>query len=139
MSNLLSYYKTLPILRTQGPVTWGNIIDDSLGNNLGRTFPTVDQLEDGALTSIKSLDVTAQSYQTEAGLYNKLTTDIDSLAQFTSGYRNGITVEQSAYNSKVFELAVPDATMNAAQVNAINQAKQYAAQLGIGFKIVVVK
>lgn len=124
---------------TQGPVTRGTIIDDALGNNLGRTFPTVDKLENGILTSTKSLDVTAQTYQTEAGLFGRVKADIDSLAQFTSGQRNGIQVLQENYNSKVFELALPDATLSAEQMNAINEAKQYAAQLGIGFKIVVVK
>ena len=55
----------------QGPVTRGNIIDDALGNNLGRTFPTVDKLENGVLTSTKSLDVMAKTYQSESAMFNR--------------------------------------------------------------------
>ncbi len=123
----------------EGPLTRGNIIDELLGNNLGRTFPTVDKLENGVLTSTKSMDVLAKTYQTESGIFNRLKTDINSLDRFTSGERNGTVVQASDYNSKVFELALPDASLSVGQINAINNAKQYATQLGIDFRVVVVK
>ena len=68
-----------------------------------------------------------------------LKTDIESLNKFAEGSRNGVIIEQANYSNKVFELALPDAPLAAEQLSAINRAKQYAQELGIGFKIVVVK
>ncbi|MDU4961614.1 MAG: hypothetical protein E6X17_13260 [Sporomusaceae bacterium] len=123
----------------QGPTTRGNIIDDALGNNLGRTFPTVDKLENGVLTSTKSVDLAAKTYQTEAGLYNRLKTDIDSLKNFTEARRNGVTVTPEKYQSKVFELALPETIMSTEQLSALSKAIQYAEKNNIGVRIVVVK
>ncbi|MBP2658492.1 MAG: hypothetical protein H6Q69_1524 [Firmicutes bacterium] len=124
---------------TKGPIPRGNIIDEAMGNNLGRTFPTVDKLENGVLTSTKSLDVLAPTYQNEASLLGRLKADIDTLSSFAGGRRSGVVVKASDYTSKVLELVLPAAELTAAQLNAINMAKQYASELGIGFRIVVVK
>ncbi len=124
---------------TKGPITRGNIIDRALGNNLGRTFPTVDKLENGVLTSTKSLDVLAPTYQNEVAMFGRMKADIDALKGFQSGMRNGVFVSEADFTRKVFELALPEAQLTAQQLNAINLAKQYAIDAGIGFRIVVVK
>ena len=53
--------------------TRGQIVDDALGNNLGRTFPRIDiwNKADDAIYSIKSYD-TATSYQKARSWYKQL-------------------------------------------------------------------
>jgi len=46
-----------------GPATRGDVIHERLGQNLPRSFPTVDIFKDGVVTSIKSIDLQAPSYR----------------------------------------------------------------------------
>lgn len=43
--------------------TRGMEIDAKLGGNLPPFFPTIDKFENGVVTSIKSVDLTAPTYQ----------------------------------------------------------------------------
>ena len=85
------------------------------------------------------MDVLSLTYQSESALLGRLKADINSLNGFGGGRRSGVAVKASDYTSKVFELALTEAELTAAQLNAINMAKQYASELGVGFRIVVVK
>ena len=46
----------------KGAFKRGQIIDKALGNNLGYNFPVVDKLNDRTITSIKSMDLNANTY-----------------------------------------------------------------------------
>ena len=45
------------------PLERGDIIDKAMGNNLGHNFPTIDKVENGVVTSVKSRDLGAKTYQ----------------------------------------------------------------------------
>jgi filamentous hemagglutinin len=117
----------------------GWYIDKLLGNNLGRYFPVVDKLENGVLTSIKSIDVTAKSYQTQSGLYSTIRTQINALDKFTGDSYNKVDVTPDMYSSKVLQVAIPDVKLSVEQTSALKNAQVYAQQKGIKVEVVVVK
>ena len=123
--------------------TRGIILDDALGNNLGRNFPTVDKINNGVLTSIKSMDMSAKSYQTTAGVFNKINCDLNKLAAFDpspSGMTwGGFRLTTSMYSSKALELAIPNQVLTRAQVEGLIKALERADDLGILLKIIVVE
>lgn len=117
----------------------GKIIDNALGNNLGENFPIVDKLEDRVITSIKSLDTSAKSYQTSSGIFNKLKCYIQDLSGFTTQSWNGVVVAQESYDFKAIELAIPNKTLSQDQIKGIIDAINYASKQGIRFIIKVVE
>ena len=123
----------------KGPFKRGDMIDDALGNNLGHNFPIIDKLENGVITSIKSIDLTEPSYQTAKGIYNKLRRDVDALDDFTIGTRKGIDVTLEDYSSKKLEIAIPDMKITAEQQRGLEMVKEYAKENGIETTITVVK
>ena len=115
----------------------GNNIDTARRNNLGHNFPIADNLENRILTSTKSLDTAATTYQDGSKMLSKLKAFINQLNGFTRREWNGVVVEASDYSSKVVELVIPDVQLSSAQAQAIIDAKVYAQSLGLVMKIVV--
>jgi RHS repeat-associated protein len=114
----------------------GDIIEQMLGGNLPRTFPVIDAFEDGVATSIKSIDLTAGTYQAPDALASKLTGYVDKLAGFQGATLGDIEVKAGEVTSKVLKIAIPDGGMSAAQQGVINRVAAQAAQQGV--KVVVV-
>lgn len=121
----------------EAPVIRGNMIDDALGNNLGSNFPVVDKLDDRILTSIKSIDTTAATYQDGAKLYNKLVRDIRELDAFTSQYWNGVNVTIDDYSTKALEVAIPYENISVQQMQAFEATKAYAANLENPIELII--
>ena len=123
--------------------TRGFIIDDALGNNLGRNFPVVDKLNNGVLTSIKSMDMSAKTYQTTAGVFNKLNCYLSELSAFTPPLKGtlsgGFRLTTAMYSTKALELAIPNQVLTRAQVEGLIQALKKADELGILLKLIVVE
>ena len=121
--------------------TRGQIVDDALGNNLGRTFPRIDiwNKADDAIYSIKSYD-TATSYQKASSWYKQLKCDINTLIDVTIdiSYR-GTTVAVSASTSKGLIIALPNKALTWSQRLDLLDAFTYAADNGIKLIIKVVK
>ena len=123
----------------KGPFKRGDMIDDALGNNLGHNFPIIDKLENGVITSNKSIDLTGPSYQTAKGIYNKLRRDVDALDDFTWKQWKGQRVDVKDYSSKKIEIAVQDMKITAEQQRGLEMVKEYAKEKGIEITITVVK
>jgi len=123
----------------KGPFKRGDMIDDALGNNLGHNFPIIDKLENGVITSIKSIDLTERSYQTAKGIYNKLRRDVDALDDFTWKQWKGQRVDVKDYSSKKIEIAVQDMKITAEQQRGLEMVKEYAKEKGIEISITLVK
>ncbi|MGL4825791.1 MAG: hypothetical protein ACRC4G_06375, partial [Alphaproteobacteria bacterium] len=47
----------------EGPVTRGEKIEQALGQNLHKNYPVIDRFDNGVVTSIKSIDLNAKTYQ----------------------------------------------------------------------------
>jgi hypothetical protein len=57
--------------------TRGFTIEEQLGANLPQKFPVIDKFTGGVATSIKSVDLTAASYQNVGTLTNRLNSFVD--------------------------------------------------------------
>ena len=123
----------------KGAFKRGQIIDKALGNNLGYNFPVVDKLNDRTITSIKSVDLTANTYQTGRGIYNALVKNIDDLEAFEKRSWRHTTINIDDYDYKQLEVAIPKITISKDQKNGLEQAVKYAKSKNINVKITVVE
>jgi filamentous hemagglutinin len=77
--------KTVESVWNSPAIPRGNIIEKILDANLPRSFPVVDRFLNGVVTSIKSLDLRAPTYQNAGNLERTLTGYVDKVIDFTKG------------------------------------------------------
>ena len=105
----------------------GIYISEELGADLPPNFPVVDGWAGGAVTSIKSIDLSAATYQDAARLTYRLNRYIDQLASYEGGQMGVWEIESSAISDRVLKVAIPEGSVTSAQQGAI-QAAQARAQ-----------
>jgi RHS repeat-associated protein len=114
----------------------GLLIEKALGGNLPYGFQTIDKVANGVATSIKSIDVTAKSYQKNGAILSKLKGYINDLAGFTRGERGGVVVRQGIeFESKAIEVAIQPGKASLSQWEQIGKAMKYAKDQGIEFSL----
>ena len=123
----------------KGAFKRGQIIDKALGNNLGYNFPVVDKLNDRTITSIKSMDLTADTYQTGRGIYNTLVKNIDTLEAFDEQTWRGVVIQATDYDYKQLEVAIPKVAISKDQKDGLEEAIKYAKRRNINIKITIVE
>lgn len=123
----------------KGAFKRGQIIDKALGNNLGYNFPVVDKLNDRTITSIKSMDLTANTYQTGRGIYNTLVKNIDTLEAFDEQTWRGVVIQAADYDYKQLEVAIPKVAISKDQKDGLEEAIKYAKRRNINIKITIVE
>jgi RHS repeat-associated protein len=97
-------------------------------------FPTIDAFADGIATSIKTMDVTAKSYQKGNSVYNKLMSYVNKLVNFKGARWSGIVVEEGQVNKRVLEIGMPQgATKSQLEqiTKAINDAKSKGIEMNV--------
>ncbi|MFI9639121.1 RHS repeat-associated core domain-containing protein [Micromonospora sp. NPDC051925] len=117
----------------------GLAIEAKLGGNLPRSFPTIDRFANGTATSIKSVDLTAKSYQSAGQLTSRLQGYVDKAAGFAKSNPvkwDGVTIRPGQVAARELEIAVPRGAATSAQQNALNQIVQYGAQKGVTVRII---
>jgi hypothetical protein len=95
-------------------------IETKLGANLARNFPVIDKFVRGTITSIKSIDLTAKSYQSVGALRSTITKYADEVARFTtkSGFTrdgNAIRITEGMVRSKELLVAIEPGAASIAQ------------------------
>lgn len=105
----------------------GAYINEQLGANLPSNFPVVDGWAGGAVTSIKSIDLSAATYQDAARLTYRLNQYMDQLASYEGGKLGAWQISPSAITGRVLKVAIPKGSVTSAQQGAI-QAAQARAQ-----------
>ena len=116
-------------------LTRGNIIEKTLGG-WNNNFPAIDKvgkLVNGihqTVTSIKSIDLAAKSYQTGNTLYNTIMGYANSLSDFSTTTYGGFTAYVGNGTQKILEIAIPTGATQA-QMDQINRAIAEAAKMGI--------
>jgi hypothetical protein len=114
----------------------GRQIETMLGG-MGNNFPKIDKFVKGAdnvatsITSIKSLDVTAKSYNKGRAFYNTLKGYVDDLVGFTDTQWNGITVFVDKNTKRILELALPPVELTPEQVRQLQDLYDYANDNGV--------
>jgi len=101
----------------------GIYFSEQLDANLPAAFPVIDRWLDGIVTSIKSIDLRAATYQDAARLTYRLNGYIDKLVLFDGDEMGGIVIRPSDISSRVLSLAVPKGSMTTIQRAAIEAAR----------------
>lgn len=108
------------------------------GESLPARFPVIDAVKmvagrDTALsiTSIKSIDLNAKTYQVASKIGSKLKGYIDSVAGFRLARLGERKVTTNATTERNLVVAIPSGPLTAAQQDALEAAQAYGAQNGI--------
>jgi hypothetical protein len=115
----------------------GNIIEKFLGQNLPQSFKTIDKFNNGVVTSIKSLDVNAMTYQTVRNLENKVKGYVDKVAGFKDGRLGTRIIESQDVTARALDLAIPHAGNSSQQV-ALQRVLEYAASKNIQLNVIII-
>lgn len=83
----------------------GRYFDQLLGANLHPNFPVIDKFAAGVATSIKSIDLTAATYQSAARLTSRLNKYVDDLEEFDGAEFAGDQVKSIV--GRTLSLAIP--------------------------------
>jgi hypothetical protein len=109
----------------------GFAISEALGAKLADNFPVIDRFVDGIATSIKSIDLSAATYQSAARLMSRINRYVDEVAAFNGAKWGADEVESSAITGRALNLAVPKGSITATQQAAIDAARVRAKSLGV--------
>ncbi len=121
------------------PLERGDIIDKAMGNNLGHNFPTIDKVENGVVTSVKSRDLGAKTYQNGNKLEKVIVKDINKVSGFIGETFNGKFVNAEEIVGRQLQVVVPNVTLSEAQINAVNNATKHGIEKGVKLIITVGK
>jgi hypothetical protein len=110
----------------------GLVIEDWLGRNLPRNFPGIDRFVNGMATSIKSLDLTAPTYQNLGALASKVQGYINALANF-QGAR---LITPHMITGRELLLAVPTGSGTPAQWGILRALQQAATNLDVILNVI---
>ncbi len=118
-----------------GAAQRGQVIERALGG-MCSNFPTIDKFVNGAngiassITSIKSMDLGAASYQKGNAVFNTIMSYANKLADFGTTAWNGVTVKVGDATQRVLQLVIPEGA-TAAQQAQIQAAIKAAAEAGV--------
>ncbi|MGH9900360.1 MAG: RHS repeat-associated core domain-containing protein, partial [Pyrinomonadaceae bacterium] len=99
-------------------------------------FPVIDDFANGVATSIKSLDLTAASYQNAAGITSRLADYAGKLSQFSGRTWGGFTVQGSQIQQRVLLVAMEQGAPTVAQAQALRTFIQTAQQQWPNIRVV---
>jgi len=88
------------------------------------------------VTSIKSLDLSAKSYQNMATLRRTIHRYIDSVARFKGKRWGGSIVDGAEISGRALELVVPAGAGTVAQRAIIQAAVEYGQSIGVVVKVI---
>jgi hypothetical protein len=112
----------------------GKSIEQALGRSpdLHYAYPTIDRFSNGVATSIKSIDLSAPTYQDTRRLAATLNKLVDDVAAFRGGHFAGVRIHQSQIAARELQLAVPSGRVSSAQQAALDAAATRARSVGVG-------
>jgi hypothetical protein len=113
----------------------GLAIEELLGGNLPPGFPVVDRYVDGVVTSIKSIDLRAASYQDSTVLARTIDDYVDKVSGFNGARRSGAEIRPTDIQARELELAVPPGSMSVDQQKVINASAARAKDMNVTVKV----
>jgi hypothetical protein len=102
-------------------------------------FPVIDDFSDNVATSIKSIDLTAKSYQNASAMNGVLARYAKALSNFPGALRGGIRVEGSEISERKLLIVIEPGAATQMQADAIIAFKQTAAQKWPNIKVDVIE
>ncbi len=119
------------------PFQRGRVIEQQLGQNLPRNFPTIDRFQNGVATSVKSMDLVAPTYANAGNITSTGRGYIDSVAGFQGRNWAGVNIRPGDITARGLDLAVP-AGATQTQQQALQGLITYGTQNGVTVRIVIV-
>jgi filamentous hemagglutinin len=118
------------------PFKRGRAIEIALGHNLPPNYPVIDRFSNGIATSIKSIDLTAQSYQDAAVLTRTVRGYIDKVAAFSGRHWGSMKIEKSEIAGRALDLAIPAGSATVSQEKVLQGMVGYGRSLGVDVNVV---
>jgi hypothetical protein len=87
---------------------------------------------------MKSVDLTAASYQNAGALTSRLTGYVDNVAGFNGATFNNVTITSGQVTSRGLDIAIQPGVASAAQRAALNEVVAYGASQGVTVRVVTV-
>jgi len=116
------------------PVERGLQIEIALGKNLPDNFPVIDRIANGIVTSIKTVDLNAATYQDANSLATLLSRYIDKVASFSGGRVGNVSIQPGDFTGRALDLAVPSGASTMQQW-ILDQAVAYGAERGVAVNV----
>ncbi len=115
------------------------IFENVLGRarQLAWNFPIIDDFFQGVATSIKSLDLTAASYETRAAVYAKLAGYAEDLSNFAGRRWAGQIVDGALIKDRVLVVAIEDGAATVEQELGLRQFLNDAKTLWPNIKVAI--
>ena len=106
----------------------------------GNNFPVIDKFDKTSrtITSIKSLDLNAKSYQSGNAVFNRVKGYIDKLVDFKGGRLGDKDIKNVDFDNRVLELAIPERATDS-QLEQLRRLQEYAQEQNIQLTIVLAK
>ncbi len=122
------------------PFDRGIAVENVLGRTPGlvQNFPMIDRWYNGVASSIKSLDLTAPSYQNIVVLTSKVQGYVNSLANWRGTTWGGVIVNKADIIGRELILAIPPGG-SPNQLLALQQLQQSALVQGVSLILVTIK
>lgn len=99
-------------------------------------FPVIDDFVRGIATSIKSLDLTAKTYESASAMTGVLSKYASKLASFTGAAKGGLSVPGASIVQRVLLVAFEDGAATGPQMQALSQFTKDAATKWPNVKVV---
>lgn len=115
--------------------TKGDFFSDKMGANLPRYYPTIDNFADGVVTSNKSIDLTAASYQNPGRLAWYLNRYVDQVEAFAGSDCCGREITLADIKGRALNLAIPLGAATKEQLAVIDAVKARASTLGVTVRV----
>ena len=121
------------------PLKRGQEIEKMLGRSpqLTQNFPVIDRFENGVVTSIKSIDLGAKSYQNIGQLTGTVKGYVSKLANWQGVRWGNVQIESGQITARELLLTIPQGATQA-QLAALQQLQQWASTVGVTVNITVV-
>jgi hypothetical protein len=111
----------------------GATISKALGENLLSNFPVIDRFSEGVATSIKSIDLNANTYQDAARLTSLLNGYVNKVAAFNGIEWGTVNILPEEITGRTLNLAIPKGIRTVAQRAALQAVQARAKSLGVNF------
>ena len=113
----------------------GRALENIYGTNLAWNFPVIDRFMNGVVTSIKSLDLNAKTYQNMGALGSKLKGYVDDVTGFVGIERWGKdSVKLQDITSRELQVIIPKGSLTDGASKVFQDVTDYAKGLGVDFK-----
>jgi len=130
-----------------GPWPRGLAIEDIVeaagfrSGRLPKGFPGVDFFDKsvGVVTSLKSIDLRAPTYQNPANLERVLKGYVDKLVEFSGVTRATRDISLSEIRGRALDIAIPPGPMTPAQRRVLKSVRQYASARNVALTFITVE